>query len=271
MANAFTTYAGVLPPVEGKPPEAAEQVRKEFTAIMRRNLPGVSMDDRFAQVSNYTDIVYTAINRRMKVLMGASIKVMQRAKSIQKALPAAGHEAETSEEWVPVDENHPAQRLFNHVNPQVTKGQFLAESELMLSTTGRSFIYWVPGKRTGKPVEMWTIRTQHISPAFQVSRDYPFGAWRITVPTPLTYGFAAAGNVVIDARYIIDYRLTHPMYTYDGYSPLTALGSQIDAFRSINRSRKNAMDRGVSATAVVNVPGADENELEKVKAKFDQR
>ncbi len=266
---AYTNYSSILPPLSGKPTPAQEAPRILFTKILDRDLPGQSTDNRYAQVDNYTGAVYVAVNAIMDGLKGAKIRL---EKKTGKGDTFSQGDENDSDGWKPVGSDHPAARLFDYVNPEQTLRSFIAQYAMMLELTGRVFLYAVPGEMTGKPVEMWILSTPYVTPMFQTSPDYPKGAWQVTLPTP-AYGLAGGSGMytIIDARNIVEHRLPHPRYFYDGYSPLTAGGEQLDGLRSINQSRKNTMERGTSVDTIIQIKGATENELRKAESQYQNK
>lgn len=269
--SAYTVNSGLynpLPDPSGKPSPEQERPAFLYAATRRRGLPGPPTDNRWEQSKQFVDATYIAIQRLMDGLGAASVKILKRQAGGQGAL--TGGDAKKGKDWVPVESSHPAQWLFEHINTQDTLTGFLSTYVMCRRLFGRTFVYAVPG-RSGKPSELWVIRPQHLYPAFGPTADYPFGAWRLTVPTTWSYGFAQAGTAVLDARHVIDDKLPHPQVDYDGYSPLTAGALILDALRSVNEARKNAVEKGTSLDAFFCLPGASKEELEYQREEHRRR
>ena len=141
----------------------------------------------------------------------------------------------------------------------------------MLKLTGRAFLWAVPGRKTGKPVRLWVLRTPYVTAGYQISEQYPKGNWMVNIPQPKTYGYSQAGVVWLDAREVCDQRYTHPRYPWAGYSPLQAGALQIDSLTGISQARKSMMDRGSSLDGMVSISGATFDQLTQYKAELDQK
>lgn len=274
--SAFTTYSTpnasgfTLPPLEGKPPQADRDRATFFSAWLGRDVPGQTTANAFAQVDNYIGAPYIAINAILKACSGATFKVMKRAEGdlVKKSL--GGDEIE-SDEWQPAPRNHPACRLLDYPNPTQTLSSLFCDYVLMLKLTGRAFLWAVPGKKTGKPVRLWVLRTPYVQAGYQISEQYPKGNWQVNIPQPMTYGYSQAGVIWLDAREVCDQRYTHPRYPWSGYSPLQAGALQIDALTGISQARKSMMDRGSTLDGMVSISGATFDQLTQYKAELDQK
>lgn len=259
-----TLGASGLPPVSGRPTDAERRPALVYAATRRRDPPGPPTDNLWVMADQYVGAVYVAVRKVMEGLAGSSVKILKKRAGGAAAL--TGPDAKRDRDWEPVAD-HPASRLFEHVNPHDTLISFLSQYVLCRELFGRTVVWAVPGAG-GKPVELWCVRPQYVVPAFGPTPRYPFGAWRLTVPQPGVYGFAQAGTVVIDAREVVDDRLPHPRWDWDGYSPLTGGGPLLDGLRSLNEARKNAVEQGTSLDAIVAVAGASQAELERLKAQY---
>lgn len=267
-----TSPLSVLPPPDGRPPRAAQEQAALFRALLARDLPGQSTDDRFAQAQGYVGAVYIGVQALMKGLSGASVKVLRRRPGATAAAYTPS-DAHASKDWLPVEPAHPLARLFTRVNPQDTLIGFLSQYVMCRTLTGRAFAY-TPFNAAGRPAQLWVLRPQYVSPGTQFSAEYPFGSWRVSLPQSGLYGFAWGGPglyVNLDAREVVEDRLPHPMYPWDGYSPLAAGGLQLDTYRSVNEARKLALERGPTLDALVTIAGASGEELERAKADYYQK
>lgn len=261
-----TSLPNPFPDPAGRPTPAERHPAKLHFEARRRGYPGQATDNRWNQADNYRDAVYVAVRRVMEAMAGASAKVLKRT---GKGSGVGAADARYGEGWEPVGD-HPAEALFEHCNPQDTFALTMSKYVLYRELMGRSHLYAVPG-RAGKPVEVWAVNPLHLTPAFGPTERYPFGAWRLSVPTPLAYGFGAAGTAVLDARDVVDDRLPHPKWEHDGYSPLAGGGLMLDALRGVNEARKNAMEKGTSLDAFIAIPGASEDELTRVREEHRRR
>lgn len=268
-AYTVNSFASILPDPRGKPSPQSDLPRAVMTAVKRRNLPGYATANRFVQAEQYIGTQYVAIDRVASGLAGSSIQILKRNAAGAAALTS--RDATRGKDWVPEGFDHPAVRLFEHINPVDTLHQFLTKYFVCKHLFGLAYVYVVLG-RSGKPVELWTVPPQYVTPQYAgPTAEYPFGAYRLVVPQPMSYGFAQPGQAVIDARQMLTDRRYNPRYEWDGLSPLTACGLQIDLLRAINESRKEAMDKGIHLDGVVTVEGASEAELDRLRREFAER
>jgi 2'-5' RNA ligase len=266
-------YGAVLPPLDGRPDPQKQQWANIAAAVLRRDFPGQSMDDRYAQVDRYRGAVYIAVKAIMNGMSGASCKLLKRSKRpTSKGLQLKSLQANPeswSDEWEPLPFEHAACQLFRHVNSQQTFDAFLAEYVMMWELTGRVFVWTVPGERYGKPCEMWIVRTPFIQPIYSAATtEYPFGAWQVTLPMPMTFALPNVGNIIIDNREIVQHRQPHPRWWWDGMSPVAGGGQELDSLDQINWARKNAMEKGVTLDTLVTIDGATEQSLQQLASKW---
>jgi len=264
-----TPLSSVLPPTSGHPSDVAEEQRRLFTAVLRRDVPGQSTQDRYTQARSYLGAQYIAIQRVMKGVAAGSIRIMKRRPDAASHIYTV-NDAKVSKDWEPAPGSHHLSWLFRTINPQDTLMGFLSQYVMARCLHGVAYIYAPPG-RGGKPVELWSIPPQYVSPLHGMSLDYPFGAWRVQLPQPNMYGWGAAGQVVVDARHMIEERTPNPVNPWDGFSPLAAGALQIDTLQTVNEARKNTLERGPSVDTIVSISGASTAELQRQKAEHEQK
>ena len=106
--------------------EAAEEQRRLFTAVLRRDAPGQSTQDRYTQARSYLGAQYIAIQRVMKGVSAGSIRIMKRKPDATSHIYTA-NDAKTSKDWEPAPGSHHLSWLFRTINPQDTLMGFLSQ------------------------------------------------------------------------------------------------------------------------------------------------
>jgi hypothetical protein len=252
----------------------------------RRDLPGGWSDNRWEQVNHFKGVIYVAVRAVMDLVGGASYEVQRRRRPDRKrttfgpggrvaksasGLQQGGH----AEDYEPLDDwDFPLCRRVRCPNPQQTFGELMADVVLQNRLTGVGPL-WVLGSAADprKPAEMWAVKTPAMTPIYGVTRDYPQGAWRVT--RPHGYGgpsvMAGGTTMTVPGEEIRRFLDPHPQIDWDGYSPLSAGGVQLDVLESVDRSRKSAMDQGVHLDTVVIAPGMTDPGIDAFKAKLEAR
>lgn len=271
-----------------------------FTETLHRDPPGPATDNRIEQSYHFTGVIYTAICARMTGLAGSTARVMKRnsqpkvqskkARRIERELarrlgirksgspgPTPGMNANDYVEAKPSD---PFVRLFEHVNENDTFPDFMSQWVMQYDLTGTGFLWCRPSMLgyEAPPAEFYILPTALMGafiPAFLEGGSYPYGAWRVLPYYPSgLYGMLpstlVASGAVLDGREVKRHRRPHPLYRWDGYSPLTAGGVQFDVLESIDQSRKAAMDHGFRPDAIATIKGATPETLNTLSAAFEQ-
>lgn len=270
-ADSFGNRAVVgLPPLTRHPGTPADrQTQIRWREVQRRDPPGQATDDRYQQARSFSNAVYIAVRTKMTAMAGATAVVQVRTeKGVRKSQGASAAGAGESD-WAPAPPDHPCVRLFEHVNPTDTFAEFLSEYALCRDLFGQAVVHWVPG-RSGKPVELWNLRTNYLTATVGISEDYPCGAWRYYMPQPMLWS-QTAGTVTIPRDRAVVHRHPHPLWPWDGYSPLTAGNKLVDFLNSIIDSRQHAMDTGLTPDAVIKIMGASEDAMRDFDARLRER
>lgn len=249
---------------------------------VRRNVPGQWTDNRYEQSNHLTGVIALAIFAVMKALKGSTACVYERrgrkvgkgmsARRVRKALPTP-HAHPDDQEWVPARRGHPLTDLFAYVNETQSLSDLLGMWVIQRKLTGTALIYAAETtSRSGCPAEMWVIPTALAPGQPVVNEYYPCGYYRVNnyyaggvgyVP-----GFLGGGGAILDARDVLAHRYPHPLWGWDGYSPLTAGGVQIDLLEAIDVARKSAMDGGTVLDGVYTQPGMTQDQADSLKARF---
>lgn len=241
---------------------------KRLLEMMRSRSPGGWTDDRWEQSKHFVGIAYVAIHRQNELLSQAEFQVMEK------------------------DDNHPDGeraarspeakgliRLLERPNPEDNFGDLLTNWNLQQDLTG-SAMTWVVPNRLGVPYEMYPIPTALCQPQPVLNPQFPDGYWRIQPVHP--YGQfssysspSTAVGAAIDAKWMMRFKYTHPLYRYDGYAPLTALKLHLDEIESMDRSRWYTMKKTFRPNVVLQMEemegatGLPEPEIERIRAEFE--
>lgn len=278
-------YSHDLPPFAT--PQPAERVAAAgFLDLLRRDPPGASAGNRYLQSLKFKGVPYQAIRAIMDLAGGANYQVLKKKRrprgkatfgpgnAVAKAMPGSPAEGR-DEDYVPVDDDaHPVAKLVCRPNPTDTFGELVAKLVLQNRLTGVGPLWAVPNAQH-KPVELWPLKTALAYPLYQMSRQYPNGAWRIT---PQSGGMWSAGlpyglgvGAVLPGEEVERFMDPHPLLDFDGYSPLDGGAEQLDVLEAIDESRKSAMDNGLQLDAVLWVPGLLQEKADQIERRIRER
>jgi len=255
-----------------------------YLEALRRNPPGQWGADRWEQVNHFKDIIYVAGRRVMSLFFAATYTPARRkrprrgkttfgpAGTVAKSVGQSSREGR-DEDYTPIDDcDHPLYRLATRPNPHESMGRVTAKGILQYLLTG-VYPAWCVPNANGRPVELYPLRTPFLYPQ-PPSPQYPRGAWRVTATgqgwmTNLPFG--ASAGTVLPGEEVARLLNPHPIIDYDGFSPLTAGGVQLDVLQSIDESRKSAMDSGLNLDAVMLVPGGEQATLDRLSAQMTEK
>ncbi len=276
-----------LPDTRATPPKQDFLAAAYYHDYVKRDMPGAWGENRWRQVEHYRSVPYIAIQKIMGLVGGASYQIMRRNRrpkgrtsfgtngTVAKSTPEPQQQGR-DEEYTPFDDyDHPIARLVRRPNPNESIGEFVAKVVLQNRLTGVGPVWAVPNN-SGKPVELWSLRTPFMYPLYQQSQLYPNGAWRVNPyrapgwfgSLPLGMGSAGAILPAEDVKRFLD---PHPIIDWDGWSPLTAGAVQLDVFDSVEVSRKSAMDRGLNLDVLAIVPGLDDGGANRFAQQVEAR
>lgn len=251
----------------------------------RANPPGVWLDNKYEESQHHRGVPFVAINAIMDVLHCASVTVGRRKRSKNKSTLPAGDKltksiatqqqgSSANEDYEPVSD-HPICRLIQQPNPNDTFGQILSYLALQNRLTGVGPLWTVPNE-DGKPVELYALPTALTTPQWQKTPEFPHGAWRVQpfyasgglgyLPGP----FSGTG-VIVPNDEIKRFMEPHPLFRWDGKSPLSAGAFQLDVLEEIDQARWAAFDHGVTMDAVLQVDGFDEPQIARLEAKMEAK
>ncbi len=242
-----------------------------FNRMLASDPGGPPTDNRWEQSQHYRGMTYLGIQALMHGLAGGTLRAVARKKDrgrvVTKALPSPGRQT-ADERWLPLPDGHFLARLARRPNPRQTTTGLLHDMVLQRSLTGTTHLYVQPDRTWGQPCRLYVLPTALMTwhPA---SAQYPEGAWRMTSWYPGNFfGGAAAAGCLLDARDVHRLKTPHPLWWWDGYSPLTAGGRELDVLESIVEAWKAGMDRGLTLDAIINVPNGDKASLDRIEAAF---
>lgn len=228
-----------------------------FRALLSRDPPAAWTDNRLEQAKHFKGIIYLAVREVAKGLAGATAKVSRLGRR---------------REYVPVGPDDPLADLLAHPNPQYTLADLLTQWVVQQNLTGTALL-WGPPNKWERPAQLWVVPTA-LCQAVPMSPQHPLGAWRV-MPGAAGYGYAGgfgglAGGI-LPAEEVFDHRLYNPVEIWDGYSPLTAGGVQLDVLESIDLALKNDLDSSFAAKWLVLLKGAPPDEVARVQAIVSDR
>jgi hypothetical protein len=296
-ANTFpaTVYSSTVysdtafdPAARAKPSAADFQTTALFRDSLERDIPGSWSDNRLRQVEHFRSVPYIAIRAVMDLVGGSTFQLLRKRRKpkgkttfgpgvVAKSTPQTQQQGR-DEDYTPFEDyDHPLSGLMRRPNPNESMGEFAARIVLQNRLTGIGPVWKIGSKSNpAKPVQLWALRTPFMYPLYQVSDQYPHGAWRVNpYRTPgwagiLPVGLGAAGAVIPgeDVARFID---PHPIIDWDGWSPLTAGAVQLDVFDAVEESRKSAMDRGLSLDTVIVAPGMSPEAVNRLREGLEAR
>jgi hypothetical protein len=249
---------------------------KVLLSQLRRDPPGQPTDNRLTQSLKNTGIPYLAISAIGNALAGSTIKVKLRDSMGGPVLKSnsQSNSQQRDDELREAPASHPLVKFFQRINPNDTFEDVMMDITIQYNLTGTAPLFLVPS-RLGPPCEMWVLPTA-LMVSVPISVEYPEGAWRIQQYYPAGMSgiiphMNHGAGVLVDGRFIKRFRKRHPLWRWDGYSPLTAGAVQLDVLNAIDESRKSAMDHGFNPDAVVTIEGVNQDGLERVKTQFENR
>ena len=271
-------------------PQQRKQGAELLTLLRHQNVGGWS-DDRWEQVRHFTGVPFVAIKAIMDLVGGATFQVVKRKKhkgnrttfgpngTVSKALPTA-HAHARDDAYVPFDDRgHPLAKLADQPNPVETFGELATNLVLQNRLTGVAPMWAVPSA-SGKPVELWALKTPTTTPLYQQSLLYPHGAWRVQpyaaggyggMWTGSAMGGISAAGAILPGEEVRRWLEPHPFMELDGFSPLSATAKQLDVLEAIDDSRHATMENGISLNAVLIAPGMDDGTLARLDTKMNER
>jgi hypothetical protein len=269
-----------------------------LTSTFRRDPPGPATDNRLAQSQHFTGVLYLANCAVGTAMAGSTLRVMKRnqqpvfkskkarrlARIVRKSKGPLANTEHHDDDLIEAPRTDRFVQLFDHVNETETISDLLTAWVIQQGQTGTAFLWCRPSQLgyAAPPSEFYVLPTALMSPMYEGASlnpegAYPYGAWRLAPYYPggafadvLGLGGGSNLGVILDGREIKRHRLYHPLYRWDGYSPLTAAGVEFDVVEAISQSWKAAMDHGFRPDGIATIKGASPEVLETISAKFQQ-
>lgn len=281
-------YLGLPDPRRRQPDPAGDESRKRYLVNLRRDLPGPPTDNRYTQSASFLDVQYAAVMALRNWITGCTLRVTVRGrdeddradedepahrtgrppadKAFRKAMPSVRSDPR-DEEYGPAPFDHPLAELFEDINEVDTPIDFLSQWTIQKELTG-NVLCWLVRDRLGLPRELWVLPTA-LCTYLPWSDQYPMGAWRVHEYRP---GSPESGPfAILPAEDVLHYRaVSHPLYRWDGYSPLTAMARTIDQLNAMSRARKAGLDQGVKPDGVLSVDGISQPQADRLRQLFTQ-
>lgn len=279
------------------PSPANVQARTYLLDLMQRGLPGYPTDDRHLQSQKFTGIVYTAIRPLMRAVRKADVVCLRRVRkrrgrttfgpgSVVAKSMSAGHGKSQRDDYVPVDADHPVARLLDRPQQKdgtETLGDVLEYATLQACLTGVSPFWCVPSAKylsggTWRPVQLYALPTALTQPQPAASAEYPSGWYRLLpyYATPTGGAGFFSGRTVgaigapLDGREVKRRLYKHPLYRWDGYSPLTACAFLLDVAEAVDQARWSQMQNGINPSLFITMSGADKAQIDRFGEEFQQ-
>jgi len=248
-----------------------------YARYRRADPPGPWTADRANQVRHYKGVVYLAIRARMDAIASSTVQVVERRKrpkksTLNKALPTA-HAQSLDEEFAPArpGEGNPVADLIHEPNKRDTINEVLAKLLLQYDLTGGLHLWGNPNP-LGAPAELWPLKSAQLHVQTSDPHQYPAGLYRLNPYLGgAYYGPHLPTNVLIDGRDIHRLFNHHPFLDYDGYAPTTAADVQLDVLDKIDKSRWSGANRSVRPDGVLNVPGADKDQVQAIRSSIEEQ
>lgn len=298
-SNRFLTgYDRNYGPVSAPPNPATVQARAYLLDVMQRGLPGYPTDDRHLQSQKFTGLVYTAVRPLMRAVRKADVVLLKRSRkrrnrttfgpgsTVAKSM-SAGYGKSSRDDYVPADPGHPVARVLDRpqqADGSETLGDVLEYATLQAALTGVSPLWCVPSKTylsrgEYRPVQLYALPTALTQPQPAASAEYPFGWYRLLpyYATPTGGGGYFSGRSMgavgapLDGREVKRRLFKHPLYRWDGYSPLTACAFLLDIAEAIDQSRWAAMQHGTTPDMIITASGMDTPEINKFQEQYTQK
>lgn len=278
------------PEARAKPDPASLLAARSYHTLLTAQPPAGSWGaDPHRQTDHYTGIPFIAIRAANNHLRGASFLPMKRRRKVRdKTTFGPGDSVAKStgqtqsqgrdEEYVPLDDyDNPVASICRHPNPNESIGEWAAKVSLQNLLTGIAPVWSIGSKATPeKPIQLWALRTQFLYPIYQQTQQYPNGAWRVnplTAPGWSGYlpGRMGTGGCVIPGEEVKRWLEPHPKVDWTGWAPMEAGAVEIDVFDSIEQSWKASMDNGLNLDTVLIAPGAQQEQVDRMKEQMEAR
>lgn len=168
------------------------------------------------------------------------------------------------EELEEVGDDHPCMRMLKKPNAwDLSPGQVWYELVLFLLLTGNAYLWIVPDKAFGKPLEMWVVPSQWV----MGPKLGPAGAKYYEIMPYL----GGAGNFTIPAEEIVHFAFKNPLNKIDGWSPIQSGAAWIDVSESIDDSRYWTFKQGTQSSGALELGpkyDPDDVDIDGIGARF---
>jgi hypothetical protein len=271
-----------------------------FVDTLHRDPPGPATDDRMAQSNHLVEVIGLGVGSMASAVAGCTLRVMKRKAEpvfrskksrrlerqrrerlgvVRKAAGPASGDEHHDDDLVEAPRGDRFVKLFDHVNQTDTLADLLYAWVVQQTLTGVAPL-WCRPSQLGyalPPAEFYMLPNALLMPLYAgygygPDQAYPFGAWRLFNYTPMYAGMAGANalGVTLDGREVKRHRLYHPLFRWDGLSPLTQYGVTFDVVEAIAQSWKSAMDNGFRPDVIASVKGATPEVLDTTRAMMEQ-
>lgn len=231
---------------------------------MRSRAPGGWSDDRWEQAArHFNGIAYVCIHRIATQWMQSEFAIFRKDTKHEDGRVRIS--PEDPPEGDRLVRPYQLVKLLEKPNWKDSFGKWLYRLAQQKYLTGTALTWMLPNAM-GVPMELYSIPTALAIPQPVINPEYPHGYYRIqpvypygpfsSYPTPST-----AVGAPIPGQWMLKMQFPHPLFWYDGYSPLTAMRFHLDEIEMMDRSRHYKMRRSFNPSAVLNMTGVPGSEM----------
>ncbi len=252
---------------------------------LRRDPPGMLGSDRYLQSQKFTGPVFLAVKAFMRAMGSVAPQVQKKVRHTNKTtfLPKAtirkamnSNSFGRDHEFVPAEQDWPVCQLLEHPNERGDTFKDVFQYNIMQDKlTGVAPLWCVPNRRH-QPVEIYALPAVLVQPNLTPSPQYPNGAYTLNpyyangAAGYLPGGYGGAG-ATIPAEEMHRRLQPHPFLIWDGYSPLSAGGMELDILSAIDQCWWSVLDHGVILDTLLLMPGNDGSQITRLETQIKQR
>ena len=170
-----------------------------------------------------------------------------------------------NETWEYMDSRERLPSLLANPNGPDVSGTFWYRFWMFVELTGFGYI-WKERNDDGSIENLWVIPSQWVRPIFpdEDSVDGLTNGYQVS-------GFGTTGMATIPPEDMIVFRQPSPFGMIDATSRASAGGTLIDVNDSIGAARVLCLKNGANVGNVLTIPGASEEQITRMEARFQQK
>lgn len=252
-----------------------DRARATLAHYYRSGTGGPWTTDHRAESEAFKADVYLGVSAIMRALQSVTAQITAVGTAgdlghnkafghVLKALPTP-HAHANDEQRRPVVRG-PLVKLFERPNERETLAELLSKVVIQDMLTG-NVLLWCRPDRVGRVREMFVLPTALCLWQPYYSDECPAGAWRVLPQYSSGWGaapqFAAAAGALVPAHEVCHFRRPHPLYHWEGYSPVTACSRWVDLIEAIDGACWASMDEGITRGPLLLVPNMSQEEADR--------